>query len=67
MANLADLIIAHPEFASFDELESVVAAVGRNGEVLLYFDVRPEYPDTPRHWQQRLELAFYGSGRQIRE
>ncbi len=67
MANLTDLIIAHPELASFDELESVVAEVGRNGEVLLYMDVRPEYPDTPREWQQRLELAFYGRGGQARE
>jgi hypothetical protein len=63
MANLADLIIAHPEITSFEELESLVAEVGRNGEVLLYMDIKPDYRDTPRQWLQRLELAFYGAGR----
>ena len=63
MANLTDLIIAHPEITSFEDLESLVAEVGRCGEVLLSLDIRPDYRDTPRAWQQRLELAFYGSGR----
>ncbi len=63
MAYVSELIIAHPEVTSFEELESVVANMAREGEVLLYLDIRPEYPDTPREWQQRLELAFYGTGR----
>ena len=63
MANLSDLIISHPEVSSFEELESIVAEVGRRGEVLLYMDIKPDYRDTPRQWLQRLELAFYGTGR----
>ena len=63
MAYVSELIIAHPELTSFAELEGVVAGVAEAGEVLLYIDIRPEYPDTPREWQQRLEVAFYGAGR----
>ena len=63
MANLTDLIIAHPEITSFEDLEGLVAEVGRNGEVLLYMDIKPDYRDTPRQWLQRLELAFYGAER----
>jgi hypothetical protein len=62
MANLSDLIISHPEINSFDDLESLVAEVGRGGEVLMYMDIKPDYRDTPRQWLQRLELAFYGTG-----
>jgi hypothetical protein len=63
MANLSDLIITHPEITSFEDLESLVVEVGRSGEVLLYMDIKPDYRDTPRAWLQRLELAFYGTGR----
>jgi hypothetical protein len=59
MASISDLIIAHPEVTSFVELENLVVEVARQGEIHLYFDIKPEYPDTPRKWEQQLELAFY--------
>ncbi len=59
MAHISDLIIAHPEVASFAGLEELVAEAARQGEIHLYFDLKPEYPDTPRKWEQQLELAFY--------
>ena len=58
MASISDLIIAHPEVTSFVELENLVVEAARQGEIHLYFDIKPEYPDTPRKWEQQLELAF---------
>ena len=58
MVHVSELIIPHPEVTSFGELEGAVSAAARAGEIHLYFDIRSEYPDTPRTWQQRLELAF---------
>ncbi len=58
MAQISDLIIAHPEFTSFDQLEELVKEVARQGEIHLSFDLKPEYLDTPRRWQDRLETAF---------
>lgn len=58
MVQISDLIIRHPEVTSFAELEQLVVEAARNGEVHLFFDLKPEYPDTPRKWETRLELAF---------
>ena len=58
MVQISDLIIQHPEITSFAELERLVVEAARNGEVHLFFDLKPEYPDTPRKWETRLELAF---------
>lgn len=58
MVQISDLIIQHPEVTSFDDLEKLVVEAARNGEVHLYFDLKPDYPDTPRGWEKRLELAF---------
>ncbi|MBT3072004.1 sulfur relay protein DsrC [Rhodomicrobium sp. Az07] len=66
MIQISDLIIAHPEIASFGELEELVKDAARQGTIHLAFDLKPEYPDTPRNWQDRLEAAFLsivGSGR----
>ena len=63
MVLVSELIIRHPEITSFAQFEEVVVAAARAGEIHLYFDIRPEYPDTPRKWQERLELAFCQAGR----
>ncbi len=59
MARISELIIGHPEVRSFVELENLVVQAARDGEIHLYFDIKPEFPDTPRKWEQQLELAFY--------
>jgi hypothetical protein len=59
MAQISDLIIANPEMTTFDELEQLVVDAARHGEVHLYFDIKPEFADTPRDWETQLELAFY--------
>ncbi len=59
MANLSDLIISHPEVTSYEDLEKLVIEAARSGMILLYMDLKPDFPDTPRDWQHRLEMLFY--------
>ncbi len=59
MARLSDLIIHNPEVQSFDELMKLVAKTGKEGEIFLEFDVKPDYRDTPRKWAMMLETSFY--------
>ena len=66
MLLISDMIITHPEVSSFRGLEELVKEAARQGAIHLSFDLKPEYPDTPRNWQDRLEAAFLsivGSGR----
>lgn len=58
MAKLSDLIIANPDVKTFDELERLVANAGESGQMFLEFDLKPDYRDTPRKWEWRLEAAF---------
>ncbi len=58
MTQISDLIISHPELTSFLELEELVKEAARQGEIYLSFDLKPEYPDTPKKWHDRLETAF---------
>lgn len=62
MAALSDLIISHREITSYFELEKLVEAAGLDGMIVLHMDLKPDFPDTPRDWQKRLELAFYRAG-----
>ena len=59
MAHVSELLIANPKMTSFAELEEAVVAAARQGEIHLYMDIKPEFPDTPRDWEVQLELAFY--------
>jgi len=59
MAYVSELLIANPRMTSFAELEEAVVEAARNGEIHLYMDIKPEFPDTPRDWEVQLELAFY--------
>ena len=59
MYNLSDLIIQHPEVSSFNELIALVQRQATAGMRFLQFDVKPDYRDTPRNWEFKLEAAFY--------
>jgi hypothetical protein len=59
MAHVSELLIANPRMTSFTELEEAVVEAARKGEIHLYMDIKPEFPDTPRDWEVQLELAFY--------
>ena len=63
MARVSELLDRQPEddAASRNSRTRVVEAA-QAGEIHLYMDIKPEFPDTPRNWEQELEIAFY-SGR----
>ena len=56
---LSDLIISNPEVSNFNDLTQLVVAVAKSGERFLYFDIKPDYRDTPSNWELKLEAAFY--------
>ena len=58
MARISDLLIQNPNMTSFEDLERAVVAAAKAGEIHLYMDIKPEFPDTPRFWEQELEVAF---------
>jgi hypothetical protein len=60
MLKLSDILVAHKEIESFEELIPAVQAVARSGERFFRMDVKPPYPDTPENWEDRLEAAFSG-------
>ncbi len=59
---LSDIIIQHPEINSFDELLSAVRGITSEDMLFLNFDVKPDYRDTPRNWQWKMETAFGAGG-----
>ena len=60
---LSDIIIQHPEVDSFPQLLDKVRAMTSEHMIFLNFDVKPDYRDTPRNWQWRLESAFSDGGK----
>ena len=67
MARVSELLIANPRMVSFAELEEAVVEAALAGEIHLYMDIKPEFPDTPRNWETELELAFYRAEKLNRE
>ena len=59
---LSDIIIQHPEINSFDELLNAVRRITSEDMLFLNFDVKPDYRDTPRNWQWKMESAFGAGG-----
>lgn len=59
---LSDIIIQHPEVNSFQELQDKVRAMTSEHMIFLNFDVKPDYRDTPRNWEWKLEVAFGQGG-----
>ena len=60
MLKLSDILVAHQEVESFDELLPLVVEVARTGERFFRMDIKPPYPDTPEDWEDRLEAVFSG-------
>lgn len=63
MIAISQVILEHPEIDSFHELVKTVGQMGADGQVLLTFDLKPDFRDTPRDWEQRLEYAFLWDGK----
>ena len=55
---LSQIIIQNHDVVTFAELLLVVNAMGEEGMILMEFDLKPDFPDTPRDWETRLEIAF---------
>ena len=55
---LSQIIIQNHDVVTFAKLMEVVNLMGEGGMVLMEFDLKPDFPDTPRDWQTQLELAF---------
>jgi len=55
---LSDIIIQHPGISSFPELMKAVRLMKSEAMMYLVFDIKPDYRDTPRNWQWKLESVF---------
>jgi hypothetical protein len=55
---LSDIIIQHPGINSFPELLKAVQLMKSEDMMYLNFDVKPDYRDTPRNWEWKLESVF---------
>jgi len=60
---LSDIIIQNPDVNSFGELLGKVRAMTSENMIFLNFDVKPDYRDTPRNWEWKLESAFSDGGK----
>ena len=58
---LSDIIIQHPGINSFPQLMDAVRMMKSDDMLYLNFDVKPDYRDTPRNWEWKLESVF-GTG-----
>ncbi len=56
---LSDIIIQNPDVNSFEGLIAVIRRKAEAGErFFLQMDLKPDYRDTPRDWEFRIEEAF---------
>ena len=60
MIYLSELLIQNPGLERFDELVHVIGEQAKKGEIHLKVDIKPNYPDTPTNWEDRIEGAFAG-------
>ena len=60
MLKLSDILVAHKEIESFEELTPIIQDISRGGERFFRIDLKPPYPDTPENWEDRLEAVFSG-------
>jgi len=60
MLILSEIMIAHTDLESFEDLVAVVKKVSKtSNERFFKMDVKPDYQDTPDNWEDRIEAAFY--------
>ena len=55
---LSEFIIRNPEIMNFTDLLSAVGRHGKEGATMLKIDIKPDYRDTPRNWENQIEIAF---------
>jgi len=60
MLYLSELMIQNTQLESFEELLIVIKQNAVNA-IHLKIDIKPNYPDTPADWEDKVEGAFSGT------
>jgi hypothetical protein len=59
MLHLSEIMIQNPQLDSFVDLLDIIKE--RKAEAIhLKIDIKPNYPDTPADWEDKVEGAFSG-------
>lgn len=59
MLHLSEIMIQNPHLDSFADLLAIIQE--RKTEAIhLKIDIKPNYPDTPADWEDKIEGAFSG-------
>ncbi len=58
MIYLSDILTQEHSLESFEDLLEVARQKARDGEIHLDVDIKPPFEDTPRDWQNQVEMAF---------
>jgi hypothetical protein len=58
MIYLSDILTREHDLNSFEDLLEVARQKARDGEIHLDVDIKPPFQDTPRDWQNQVEMAF---------
>lgn len=58
MIYLSDILTQEHDLNSFEDLLEVARQKARDGEIHLDVDIKPPFKDTPRDWQNQVEMAF---------
>ena len=55
---LSEVMIQNPEMKDFEELKVEIKKRASAGELFFRMDVKPQFEDTPRDWEDKLEAVF---------
>ena len=58
MIYLSDILTQEHDLEKFEDLLEVARQKARDGEIHLDVDIKPPFKDTPRDWQNQVEMAF---------
>ncbi len=58
MIYLSDILTQEHDLEKFEDLLEVARQKARDGEIHLDVDIKPPFEDTPRDWQNQVEMAF---------
>ena len=55
---LSEIMIQNPEMKDFEELKNEIKKRAAGGELFFRMDVKPQFMDTPKDWEDKLEAVF---------
>ena len=58
MLYLSSVLIDEKDIETFDELLEVIKIRAKDGEIFIKIDLKPQFPDTPENWEDKIESAF---------